>query len=195
MSGLRLPGPVCATLRAFAIDTGTLCRSATPAPGSIGIRAAADEANGAPAGAAAHDGTETTATTYTLQIPESAVFGAGKFANARGNTECVEFVRQATDAPATTNWRTGLQVRLATSAEIARGTAIATFDHNGRYPTDSLGQHAAIYLSHGDQGIVVLDQWNSQGEVKERLIRFDRPKETRRSNDGDTFYVIEVRDP
>lgn len=72
-----------------------------------------------------------------------------------------------------------------------RGTAIATFDSNGKYPTDGLGKHAAIYLEHNALRILVLDQWNDQGEVKQRPIWFNRPKGTKRSNDADTFYVIE----
>jgi hypothetical protein len=54
-----------------------------------------------------------------------------------------------------------------------------------------IGQACAIYLNHDAIGIRVLDQWRDQGEVTERTIRFNRPKGTRRSNDGDSFYVIE----
>jgi hypothetical protein len=128
---------------------------------------------------------------YKLNIAEAACLGKAKFVNAKGNTECVEFVRQATGAPQTGSWKKGKKVGDANAGEIARGTAIATFDANGRYPTDALGQHAAVYLSHDKNGIVVLDQWNSQGEVKERTIRFGRPAGTRRSNDASTFYVID----
>ncbi len=84
-----------------------------------------------------------------------------------------------------------MKVSEAKFGEIARGTAIATFDSNGKYPADSLGKHAAIYLEHTAQRILVLDQWNDQGEVKQRPIWFGRPKGTRRSNDADTFFVIE----
>lgn len=128
---------------------------------------------------------------YQLQIGENEVFGKKKFVNAKGNTECVEFVRQATNAPQTTKWVRGRLVKSFSSGELPRGTAIATFDDNGNYPTDTLGRHAAIYLSHNSEGIEVLDQWNSQGEVLKRLIRFHRPPGTKRSNDADTFYVIE----
>jgi hypothetical protein len=128
---------------------------------------------------------------YKLRVAESAVLGAHKYANVQGHTECVEFVRQAAGAPATTAWRKGVKVSEAQIQAIPRGTAIATFDAAGRYPTDALGKHAAIYLTHDAIGIRVLDQWRDQGEVKERTIRFNRPKGTRRSNDGDTFYVIE----
>lgn len=128
---------------------------------------------------------------YTLRIPESSVYGKKKFVNKKGNTECVEFVQQATGAPATLTWRKGIKVKGASVGAIPRGTAIATFDVNGSYPTDTHGRHAAIYISHDQQGVKVLDQWNSQGEVQIRTIHFNPPKVTKRSNDGDTFYVIE----
>ena len=127
---------------------------------------------------------------YKLFIAETDVFGKAKFANSKGNTECVEFVRQATGAPKTTDWRKGIRVSDAKSGEIPRGTAIATFDANDRYPTDALGRHAAIYLTHDEHRILVLDQWNAQGQVLQRPIWFKRPKYTKRSNDADTFYVI-----
>jgi hypothetical protein len=128
---------------------------------------------------------------YKLMIDEKDVFGKGKFANAKGNTECVEFVRQGTGAPETSKWKKGLVVKGAPVGSIFRGTAIATFDDFGTYPTDNLGKHAAVYLLHTDTYIQVLDQWNSQGEVLQRVIWFDRSAGTSRSNDGNTFYVIE----
>jgi hypothetical protein len=128
---------------------------------------------------------------YRLKIAEKDVYGKGKFKNETGDTECAEFIRQATDAPATTAWVPGLKVADAKPGQILRGTAIATFDSNKKYPTDGLGKHAAIYLSHASDCIHVLDQWNDQGEVKPRPIRFNRPKGTRRSNDANTFFVIE----
>jgi hypothetical protein len=128
---------------------------------------------------------------FKLKVSEKSVLGKGKYVNANGKTECAEFIRQATGAPQTTVWKRSKKVSEATSGEIARGTAIATFDSSGRYPIDALGKHAAIYLEHDAERILVLDQWNDQGEVKQRPIRFNRPKGTRRSNDADTFYVIE----
>jgi len=128
---------------------------------------------------------------YQLNIDEKSVYGKKKFANSKGHTECVDFIRQATDAPGTPKWIRGRLIKSFKAGELQRGTAIATFDDNGKYPTDSLGRHAAIYLSHTNEGIEVLDQWNSQGEVLKRTIRFHRPEGTKRSNDADTFYVIE----
>jgi hypothetical protein len=129
---------------------------------------------------------------YLLRISEADCLGKGKFKNAEGHTECVEFVRQATCAPRTELWRPSTKVSEAKPGDIPRGSAIATFDSNLRYPprTDLLGKHAAIYLSHDKKNIHVLDQWNDQGEVLPRFIHFNRPKGTKRSNDGDTFFVI-----
>lgn len=128
---------------------------------------------------------------FKLLIDENTVFGKRKYLNAKGNTECVEFVRMVTSAPHTLKWLRGRQVKSFKEGELIRGTAIATFDDKGRYPTDKLGMHAAIYLSHTNEGIQVLDQWTRQGEVKPRMIRFNRPDGTSRSDDGDTFYVVE----
>lgn len=128
---------------------------------------------------------------YRLMVDPGSVFGRGRYRNARGNTECVAFIQMTTAAPHTTLWRPGLQVRLTSPGQIEPYTAIATFDADGRYPTDGHGRHAAIYVSHDRIGIHVLDQWNARGEVKSRLIRFARPAGTSRSNDGDTFRVIE----
>lgn len=128
---------------------------------------------------------------YKLTVPETDVFGDHKYQNDKGHTECVVFIQQATAAPGTSDWSPGKKVSDAKPGEIARGTAIATFDAQGNYPSDALGRHAAIYLLHDKNGIHVLDQWNSQGQVLPRVIRFKVPGGTRRSNDGNTFYVIE----
>jgi hypothetical protein len=128
---------------------------------------------------------------YVMNVKEEEVLGKGKYANSAGKTECAYFVQQVTTAPATAQWKKGAHVKSAQAKDIARGTAIATFDDAGKYPTDGAGKHAAIYLSHNDTGITVLDQWNNQGEVKQRVIRFNRTEGVSRSNNGDVFYVIE----
>ena len=73
---------------------------------------------------------------------------------------------------------------------ILRGTAIATFDSNEKYPSDDLGKHAAIYLSHTSTEIRVLDQWRKQGKVLERVIQLHKP-EYPRINNAKHYYVIE----
>jgi hypothetical protein len=103
----------------------------------------------------------------------------------------VVFVQQAAGAPPTSLWKKGVKVGEALNGAIPRGTAIATFDDNDKYPTDGFGKHAAIYLSHDKNAIQVLDQWRSQGEVKKRGIRFNNKTASSRSDQAETFYVIE----
>lgn len=128
--------------------------------------------------------------TYKLRLPETRVGFPKQFINAAGNAECVEFVRQAAGAPHTTLWTQGDSVLDAPLGKIPRGTAIATFDTNGKYPSDGKGRHAAIYLSHTANSISVLDQWKSQGCVRERTIRVKSIAHSR-SDCPQCFYVIE----
>ena len=127
---------------------------------------------------------------FQMTTDEKSVFGKRQFANQAGDTECGEFVRRTSSAPHTTMWRKGDKVLDAKPGTIPRGTVIATFDDRDRYPTDGKGRHAAVYLSHTNHGIELLDQWNAQGLVKKRVIRVqnsDRP----RSNAAQTFYIVE----
>ncbi len=111
------------------------------------------------------------------------------FVNSQGHAECIEFICQTLNGPATSAWREGKKV-IKGDMTIAPGTAIATFV-NGRYPqTGSTGKHAAIYLGQDAQGIQVLDQWRAQGVVKPRTIRW-KPSNSSPSNDGNAFSVIE----
>lgn len=114
------------------------------------------------------------------------------YSNAKGNHECVVFVQGVTSVPSTIYWKKGKKVQDAKEGEIAKGTAIATFDENDKYPTDSKGRHAAIYLRHNHEYIIVYDQWNKQAKVKKRKIKFNVKDGESRSNDGKTFYVIEA---
>jgi hypothetical protein len=112
---------------------------------------------------------------------EGRVIGAG---------HCVDFVKAAAGAPPTGAWQEGAAVR--GNPNIARGTAIATFEPDGSY-TSETGNHAAIYLYQDERGIWVYDQWRGQ-PVHKRLIRFEGgsgAKQGSKSNDGRRFAVIE----
>ncbi|MES2149227.1 MAG: BPSL0067 family protein [Pseudomonadota bacterium] len=127
---------------------------------------------------------------YHLKILEKDVLTEGQFVNAQGSTESVEFVRQAAGASPTSVWRPGAPILTSKMGVIRRGTAIATFDVKGRYPTGGRGKHAAIYLWHDDCGIRVLDQSNRQGHVAERTIRANRP-DFPRVDCAKFYFVIE----
>jgi hypothetical protein len=116
-----------------------------------------------------------------------------------GNGQCVAFARAAANMPHSGEWGKG---ELVQGAALAFGTAIATFDKNGRYANDTHGaSHVAIYIGQDARGIKVLDQWVEKrklpdGSVKpyvqnvtERTIYFgSKPKPV---NDGRNYYVVE----
>ena len=131
------------------------------------------------------------AVSYKLRVDEKTVFEKHRFINSQGHSECVEFIRQTTGAPHTSVWAPGIKLSDAKPGDIPRGTAIATFDANKRSPTDTLGKHAAIYLEHNEVRMVVLDQWKALDRVQRREIKFKQGKGVRRSNNADTFWVIE----
>ena len=112
---------------------------------------------------------------------EGRVIGAGY---------CVDFVKAAAGVPQTAAWQEGAEVR--GNPHIAPGTAIATFESDGTYTSES-GNHAAIYLYQDHHGIWVYDQWRGQ-PVHKRLIRFEGgsgAKWSNKSNNGRRFAVIE----
>jgi hypothetical protein len=118
-----------------------------------------------------------------------------KYANAKGNTECVVFIQQAfPDASGvhTSAWREGKKVTKG-DLTIASGTAIATFV-DGKFSTFGKGnQHAAVYLGQDEHGIQVLDQWDGKKNgVGPRTLHWNlNPVCLPLSNDGNAFSVIE----
>ena len=131
--------------------------------------------------------------------PDAGPRAAGPYVAARpeafegrviGAGHCVDFVKAAAGVPRTAAWREGAAVR--GNRSIPRGTAIATFESDGSYASET-GNHAAIYLDQDHRGIWVYDQWQGQ-PVHQRLIRFAGGSGAKRgfkSNDGRRFAVIE----
>ncbi|GEM_PF-313143 len=105
--------------------------------------------------------------------------GSGNFPG-----ECVSFVKRAAGTPVTRDWRKGEAVKGATNLQ--RGTAIATFNQDGKYPTGNDPKHAAIYLSQNEVGLLVLDQWKGH-PVDERTLEFDKDDPI---NGGNHMFVI-----
>lgn len=111
-----------------------------------------------------------------------------QYTEKAGTGQCVELVKKAAKAPATSTWKKGEKVRGNTSIRV--GTAIATFDADGHYPNNKTGNHAALYLSQNSDRIYVWDQYKSKPIPSERPIYF-RGGTCSPSNDGDAYYVIE----
>lgn len=126
---------------------------------------------------------------YLSNISLDTLENNSNFKNAKGNTECVELVRQISIAPNTALWKKGKRVLDCAPNEIPKGTVIATFDSNGKYPSGT-GRHAAVYISHTISEIKVIDQWNGQGKSKSRTIRFKKSSEID-VNDSNWYYIVE----
>jgi hypothetical protein len=108
-----------------------------------------------------------------------------------GSGQCVDFVRAAADAPPTSQWVEGRRVWSA--GWLASGTAIATFDDDGRYANATDGtSHAAIFLERADEagGIAVYDQWKLH-PVQRRVIRARGGKGTP-ADDADAYSIVEI---
>lgn len=82
-----------------------------------------------------------------------------------GDGECVSLIKACSGSGDTEFWRPGKKV--LGNLALTPGSVIATFK-DGRYPNKS-GYHAAIYISHNQQGIWVWDQWRGKA-VHKRLI-------------------------
>jgi hypothetical protein len=107
--------------------------------------------------------------------------------NVVDNGQCVRYVQTCAGVPHTSRWRPGTIVR---DSNVEPGTAIATFDPDGRYGNHTDGRsHAAIFMEQVEGGLLVWDQWKNQ-PVHQRVIRF-RSGEGRWVNDGDRFSAIE----
>jgi hypothetical protein len=99
-----------------------------------------------------------------------------------GDGECVALVRTHTGAPPARSWREGSKV--VGDRTLPLGTAIATFDKDGRWPGKPKGNHAAFYLSQTSEFIRVIDQWNRGDKplVSSRIIK-------RKGKNPDGSYV------
>lgn len=111
-----------------------------------------------------------------------------------GSGHCVPLVQASTGAPATSEWRQGPMVR--GTLNIAPGTAIATFEPDGRYGNRTDGSsHAAIYLGQTPEGIIVIDQWKqvmADGLLRRlswRIIPLV-PRSPGAVNNGTAYHVV-----
>jgi hypothetical protein len=116
------------------------------------------------------------------------VENAASYAGQRvGNGQCVRFLQIAGGLPHTSHWRRGALVR---DSGAEPGTAIATFDADGRYGNHVDGRsHAAVLVAIEEGGLRVWDQWVTK-PVHNRLLHY-RAGYGRAANDGNRFYVIE----
>lgn len=122
-------------------------------------------------------------------MPHIASIPERHHGEAYGDGQCVALVRELAGLPPTAHWRRGDPVQ-----DIAHepGTAVATFDANGRYGnrTDQSCHAAVLLAQHDDGSITVLDQWQSQ-PPHQRVIR-NRRGAGYAVNDSSRYFVIEL---
>ncbi len=95
-----------------------------------------------------------------------------------GDKDCIQIVKMLVPGLiglSTQSWRQGTAVKDVEN--LRRGTAIATFGPDGRYPRANTGQHAALFLKHAGAGFYVMDQWRRLGKISKRHIGIPREHE------------------
>jgi len=126
------------------------------------------------------------------QILADAAKNGDKRIHFPGAKNCVALVRDAVpDLGPTGSWKPGIQIT-ADKPNIAPGTAIATFNTNGKYVPITGQGHTAIFQKYGTEngveGIYVVDQAGAY-EARRTFIPFNREPGTGTYTAGQ-FHVI-----
>jgi hypothetical protein len=113
---------------------------------------------------------------------------------AVGDQQCVTLVKfyAHTPAPAKDRWAEGVAVKGTVAIKV--GTVIATFV-NGKYASNSTGNHAAFYISQDDKQLWVVDQYHGSNGIHKRPLHFKGKHKDGTfvdpSNNGDAFSIVE----
>jgi RHS repeat-associated protein len=107
--------------------------------------------------------------------------------------QCVSLTKYFSGAPCTGCWRKGPPV--LGNSNLTPGTAIATFDDNGRYPQDDpqhperhTPRNSAMYVGQSGTDIWVIDQWPGHPALYRRIPRNGNSV----SNQSGAYSVIVV---
>jgi len=121
-----------------------------------------------------------------------------------GNGQCVAATAALTGVTAdTSQWTKGKPVVVdgAVDPSIRKGTAVATFDSNGRYYPNSSEKNSGTFMGGSTKGSFwLLDQWPARTDSSGNVIREDRPPGERPisptgpwpSDNSNAYYVIIV---
>jgi hypothetical protein len=105
--------------------------------------------------------------------------------------QCVGLVKTYSKCGATGDWHQGTLVKDAT--DIRKGTAIATFDANGKYASKKKGNHACFFIEFvGDLGFRVLEQHvpPHRDRIQQRVIRYQSGNHISPSDNANCFSII-----
>jgi hypothetical protein len=137
--------------------------------GTVSVLDGGKFANGAMTGAFGYlfnEGQHPDKTAHVMSNPDAFDDGKHSYPNAKGNTECVQFIRDTMQAPPSTTWEEGGKP----DANTPRGTVVGTFV-DGKFHG-----HAAVSLSVNKSGMELLDQWNKKPIVSTHTIQYNDKK-------------------
>ena len=173
---VQLPGPLCRFLDALGIDTGTTCRSSSPAPGPHGGKVKKPGASAV-----------LTAVPSPHVLKDAASYiGSEDYPNADGNYECAAFPQNklVAAAPQTKTWKPGAHVEIGAAPE--KGTWVATFV-DGKYE----GHVGAFDSIDNDGNLTLIDQFKSRHHVDRTTYHVKKqPFSGKISNDPSKYYVV-----
>ncbi|EDS5972588.1 BPSL0067 family protein [Salmonella enterica subsp. enterica] len=110
----------------------------------------------------------------------------------KGNDQCVTLIKVVIpelSRRTTSTWHQGEQV--LDNTNIAKGTAIATFDEQGVYPNRPSGNHAALYLGQNASGTLIMEQWTKELKIHKKRVRVNLDERVPMTRRAATYYVIE----
>jgi hypothetical protein len=105
--------------------------------------------------------------------------------------QCVGLVKTYSKCGATSTWKEGALVK--DSPELAKGTAIATFNEDGKYASKPSGNHACFFIEFvGELGFRVLEQHVKPHPelIQKRLIRYQIGEHINPCDDANAYSII-----
>jgi hypothetical protein len=105
--------------------------------------------------------------------------------------QCVGLVKTYSKCGATSTWNQGAPVK--DSPDIAKGTAIATFNENGKYASKASGNHACFFIEFvGDLGFRVLEQHVKPhpDQIQQRVIRYQTGEHISVCDNANSYSII-----
>ena len=112
----------------------------------------------------------------------------------KGTGECAvlpEEILGPTPRPRVAHWKRG--ARVMDTAGLTPGTVIATFNSNGDYHfvQDQHLAHAALYVGHDAQGIVVVHQFKDSATIERHKYMIG--PQANHVQSADNYYVVEKK--
>ncbi|MDQ1835597.1 BPSL0067 family protein, partial [Massilia scottii] len=119
----------------------------------------------------------------------ASLLGKSTKKNEKDQAQCVELIKQTVgDGQLTSTWRQGKLL----DANTPVGTAVGTFNREGKFDTNDTGQHAGILMTAKDKNgrIVLVDQWAGKETITSRTVGKGHGRYNTPSNNAGAYNVI-----